>query len=800
MYNFYKSALLRILFSFCSLFFITCVPKPNGMSIIDTALFSNYIFSTASSVLKVKVQGLASGTSFTISNQDSENLVIEGNGEFEFPKKKPKFSNFTVSIVTQPVSTPSQTCVITNPTGTIGAGSTIVEINCGTQFFDLNLNVFGLASPLSSGSLSVNNGLVDTLNITLDGTYTFSAKVSDTSTYSVSIGAQPAGYNCIIETTPPASGTMNGTAVTLNVNCLSLIDSFPINQTAITMGSSIRFTFSKPVKPLSCSFTAPTPSPSNPCSSNLGPFAATLATLNYSGTTVTVNPSTTWPGGLLNQCIQLSGCLEDGTNRPFNVTTPIRYGVTNQIKYVIAGGMTTGTCSSILNACDKIQYAITQCNTATPCFIEVAQGTYSMTGMGDRILLIDKLQLLGGFRNDFQARDSASFPSIIRDDVGTSGCGSSDFTTCTPIAAGTFTQTSDMIIQGFTIITNQFNPWGTGIWLSNINTGGFSFSIKDNLILGSVDTTSAYSLFIAKSAIYASNIGPNFIVSGNYILGGSGNSQSIGMRILEGTQGVIANNYISGGSHLNVNDGLDYSAGMMIGNTTENTTQSLKIVNNIFNSHHITAGPVTAATSAAIQALWINSPNLIFINNTIYGGSGSVRSIGISQRASYDLNVKMFNNQIFTNPAAPTSTCLYYGGNNVDIASDIRGNNFIGCNTQVQTTAITYKLCGTEPDALFDSATCTAALTTASQRNFSHDPNFNIAASPTNVFGLSTSSKCNTVFGGVDPGFASPISQLYQFDLLGNPRTGNSPPADPVPFGSFGYSIGAIEMNKGCSP
>ncbi|RHX80626.1 hypothetical protein [Leptospira yasudae] len=800
MHKFYKSVQTGFRVLFCLFLISNCVPKPIGLSFVDATLFSNYFISNSSLPLKVQVQGLASGASFQISNHNSETLTISSNGEFEFTKKLQRFSNFTVSIERQPSTSPNQTCVITNPTGSVSPDTNLVEINCGTSFFNVNVNVFGIASG-ATGSLSIRNGSVDTLSIGSDGNYAFSAQVPDTGNYSVVLLSSPSQHNCVIEALPPSAGTINNAPVTLNVNCLSLTNASPVNQTAINVGDTIQFTFSKPVTPLSCSLTAPTPTPSSgACASDLAPFANPITALSYAGNTVSITPNVSWPGGL-GQCIQLSGCTEAGTNRPFQITSPIRYGVTSQIKYVKVGGLAAGTCDTIANACNEIQYAITQCNTATPCFVMVSQGTYSMFGMGQRIILKDKLQLLGGFRNDFQARDSVAYPTIIRDDVGTGGCGASDFGTCTPIAGGSFTMTSNMMIQGFTIITNQFNAWGTGIWLSNLNTAGFSLIITGNLILGATDVTSAYGLFITKSAMYLYNVGPNLVVAGNYILGGSGNSISVGMRILEGTQGVISNNYINGGSHVNINDGLDFSLGIMVNNTATNTTQSLRIVNNIFNSHHITsATPVSVRSSAAVQALSINSPNFVFINNTMYGGNGTTRSYGIHQQSSPgNLRINVINNQVLTNPGATTSVCLNYDTNNVSATSNISGNNLIGCNTLATSNGAPYRLCGPEPSVLLDFFTCSFPLTNNLQLNFSHNPNFDAPTSATQVFRLSSSSPCNSVYGGVDPGFAPPVLQLYQSDLLGNTRTNNVAPL-PVPLGSFGYSIGAFEVNGNCTP
>ncbi|MBM9501061.1 hypothetical protein JWG44_12440 [Leptospira sp. 201903071] len=794
-YNFrypYASLLILILSSFL---LSNCIRKPDGSSFIDTAIFSNFLTNSQSPIqLKVRVQGLAGGASFTISDQDSEILSIAGNGDFEFSKKKTKYSEFTVSIVSQPVTTPSQTCVITNPTGILNPASNLVEINCGTKFFALNLNVFGIAST-ATGTLSVRNGAVDTLNLTTDGTYSFSAQVPDSGSYSAAILTNPNKHNCILEPVPAAAGTVNGAPVTLNVNCLSLTDSLPVDQTVIGPNDNLIFTFSKPVTPMSCNFVAPPAT----CLADLSAAALPPVAANYNGNRLTISPNPNWNNGL-RQCVQLAGCTEAGTNRPFNLPRPASYAVTNQIKYVSVGGAAVGTCSTVATACANIQFAISQCNVLSPCFVLVSQGVYSIATIPDRILLIDRLQLLGGFRPDFQLRDTAAFQTTIRDDMGIGVCGANDPTSCTPIAGGGLALTSDVLIQGFTILTNSNNRVSTGIWLNNINTGASSLSIDGNIVLGS-NSAAAYALMISRSGVYASNVSPSFIVSGNYILGGSGNSMSVGLRLLNGTQGFVLNNSISGGSHLTLNDGIDSSIGITVGNAVNSTTQSLVIANNIINAFHVNGTPaVTATTSSGIQALSINSPNFYVLHNTIYGGNGSTRSYGIHHQATGALNVNVVNNQLSANPAATNRICMNYDTNSVNGASDIRGNNFLGCNIPVQSfPGGTFRLCGPEPASLRESTFCIALLTNLTAMNFNHDPLFPAPTGNLDVFLLNGNSRCNSVYGGVDPGYPPPLSQIYQRDIRGATRTANVLPA-PVPTGSFGYSIGAFEYNGSCVP
>ncbi|PKA05731.1 hypothetical protein CH375_03535 [Leptospira ellisii] len=802
MYNFYKSAKRTLPFLFwipLSSLLISCIPKPASSSAVDGMIFANYVFQSQTPIpLKIRVQGLAAGASFQISNQDSETLWIDRNGDFEFAAKKAKYSPFTVNVDVQPVTTPSQICVITNPNGILDPNSNLVEINCGTRFYDVKLNVFGISNS-ATGALRVRNGSVDTLAVTADGTHTFSAQVPDLGNYSVTILSHPNKHRCTLEPLPPASGTINGGPVTLNVNCLSLLSSVPADQTVLTPNDTIRFTFSKSVEPWSCSFTVPTPvPPAGACSADLSGSADPIAAADYSGDTVTVRPNPSWPTGL-NQCIQLSGCREAVTNRPFRITSPTRFSVGAQIKYVTAGGVAAGTCDTVANACSGIQYAVSQCNTVSPCFVMVSGGIYPVNAISDRVLLIDKLQLLGGFSSDFQNRDIDAYQTVIRDDLGAGGCGSSEVTSCAAIAGGTITVNSNIIIQGFTIVTNPFNPWSTGIWLDNINTGANSLIIDKNRILGSTNSISPYGLFIVRSGIYVSNIRPNLVLTENYIVGGSGNSQSVGIRILNNTEGVLNKNWISGASHVNLNDGLDFSLAISINNPAVNTTQSLKIINNVLNGYHETAAtPVSAVSSAGIQALAINSSNFILIHNTIFGGEGTSRSFGIHHQAVGNLNVILLNNQIVSNPLATSRICAKYDVNPVNNLSNINGNNFFGCSVPVETSTNSFRVCGPEPGILREAFGCTTLLTNVSDANFNHDPIFRAATNDQDVFRLDQNSKCNSVYGGFDPGYPPPIPLLYQFDLLGNARSQNS--SASVPAGSFGYSIGAMEFDGVCDP
>ncbi|TGK38442.1 hypothetical protein EHQ12_04740 [Leptospira gomenensis] len=801
--SFAFAGLTRPLTLFLCLGFLFCVPRPENVSITESSLFFRLFSKTSlndpvSVSLKVKVLGLNNPGTLTVQNQDSETITISSNGEYSFPTQMTEFSNFTVSILTQPVTVPAQTCAITNPTGTISQNANLVEINCGTSFFPLNLNVFGIAVP-STGSLSIRNGAVDTLNVTADGAYTFSAQVPDQGSYSVRVLGSPAGHTCFVEAVPPPNGTVNNAAVTLNVNCLSVLSTNPPNQTALLDSDNIVVTFSKPVQAGSCALAAPTPAPPSTCNVDL---QAAVGAINTVGNQVTLSPAVSWPGGS-NQCIQLSGCLEDGTGRPFQISRPATFTVASpgNIKYVTPTGLNSvGACATIGTACNSITYAASQCIPGGVCSVLVTQGTYDVNAMFQRIQLTSGVQLIGGFNNTFTVRDPRTFTTTIRDRIPAGACGNTGIaSSCSPIFNTVGLNTNfDIVIKGFTILTNPFNSNSAGILLDTINVGGNRILISENTILGST-SSGGYCFLCVNSGITAIGI-PRVHILGNYILGGSGNSMSAGILLSNNTNAIITNNAISGGSHSGVSPN-DASVGIWISNLVRSATQLVYITNNLIQSHHVIASPpVNAVNSYGVMALEVDSPDLVLAHNSIYGGDGTQRSVGIIQQANATLtDVTLVNNQISANGFATVqSYCINYdttnavGGNSV-----IRGNNFDGCTDVVRTSTGSFGLCAAEPAPLESVPGCATFLTNAGQTNFRHNPNYVTPSAPWNVFKPGTMSRCNSVFGGQTPPAVTGFLTQFDFSFAG--RTINVAP-DPVPVGSNGFSIGAYEFDGSCNP
>jgi len=162
------------------------------------------------------VTGLSSGNSVTLSiNQGSEFLIVSANQNFVFLDAFDDGSDYDVVVFLQP-STPSQTCVINNDSGTLaGENITAIEIECSINSFFVGGSVTGI---ISDNNMLIQNNSYD-LIITHDGAFVFTTPIFDQQSYSVTIDSQPNDplQTCNIVN---ANGTISGgDIVNVFINC-----------------------------------------------------------------------------------------------------------------------------------------------------------------------------------------------------------------------------------------------------------------------------------------------------------------------------------------------------------------------------------------------------------------------------------------------------------------------------------------------------------------------------------------------------------------------------------------------------
>ena len=100
----------------------------------------------------VTVAGLA-GSGLVLSNNGSDSLTVATNGQSTFATRLGNGAAYSVTVTSQP-QTPSQTCAVANPSGTVaGADVSGINITCTTNRFAVGGTISGLSG---STTLQVN--------------------------------------------------------------------------------------------------------------------------------------------------------------------------------------------------------------------------------------------------------------------------------------------------------------------------------------------------------------------------------------------------------------------------------------------------------------------------------------------------------------------------------------------------------------------------------------------------------------------------------------------------------------------
>ena len=131
------------------------------------------------------VAGLA-GTGLTLQNSGGADLALSANGAFTFPVAQTGGAAYAVTVHGQP-SSPSQTCSVTNGTGTVGnLNVTNVAVTCTTNIY----SVGGTVSGLVGSGLELEWAPGSAVSVTGNGAFTFSA-VPSGATYNVVVKSPP---------------------------------------------------------------------------------------------------------------------------------------------------------------------------------------------------------------------------------------------------------------------------------------------------------------------------------------------------------------------------------------------------------------------------------------------------------------------------------------------------------------------------------------------------------------------------------------------------------------------------------
>ena len=165
------------------------------------------------------VSGLA-GSGLVLTDNGSDQLAVSGNGSFVFTDRIRGGGTYSVSVLTQPTS-PSQSCVVSNGNGTVGAREiTSVVVACTTLGYTVGGSVSGLNG---SGLVLVNND-GDALPVNSSGPFVFPTPVAIGSAYRVAVLTQPDNpvQNCVVMNESRTGVISSANVTTVAVVCANV--------------------------------------------------------------------------------------------------------------------------------------------------------------------------------------------------------------------------------------------------------------------------------------------------------------------------------------------------------------------------------------------------------------------------------------------------------------------------------------------------------------------------------------------------------------------------------------------------
>jgi len=192
----------------------TCVVS-GGTGTIGASAVTSVVINCAADKFTIggQITGLRGPV---VLHNGSENQTVTADGMFAFPTPLATGATYAVTVGTQPTA-PSQTCVVTNGSGTVAtANVTNVMISCATNAFHVKAVVTGLAG---NGLMLRNNG--ENALVASAGTITFPAAVLSGGSYAVSVAIQPTTPSQTCTVGSNATGVVSGSDVSVAVTCVT---------------------------------------------------------------------------------------------------------------------------------------------------------------------------------------------------------------------------------------------------------------------------------------------------------------------------------------------------------------------------------------------------------------------------------------------------------------------------------------------------------------------------------------------------------------------------------------------------
>ena len=491
----------------------------NGVGTIGAANVTSVAVTCTTTKLKIggTVAGLA-GSGLVLQDNNGDDLSVTANGAFAFPTSVDSGNAFSVSVKTQP-DNPSQTCVVTGGTGTVGSADvTSVMVNCTTGKFAIGGQISGL-----SGAVVLQNSGGDDLTVTSNGTFAFPSLVTSGGAYAVTVKTQPSSptQSCIVTsgggtvasaaitsvqvTCTTTKFTVGGTVSGLSGSGLVLQDNAGDN---LAISASGAFTFATSVASgagYAVTVLAQPSSPTQTCTvtngaSNVGGANVTDVSVNCVTSTYTIGGTVT---GLAGSGLVLQDAAGDDlavtSYGTFTFLTPIASGAPYAVTLLTQPGSPLQTCS--VSGATGIVTAGNVTSVAVNCTTDTFTVGGTISGLAGTVVLQDNggddltVTTNGTFAFSTPVASGQAYAITVKSQPGAPS------QTCV-VANGTGSiDTSAVSSVAVTCTTNTFSIGGTVTGLAATESVVLQDNNGDNLTV-SANGTFTFATSIASGATY----------------------------------------------------------------------------------------------------------------------------------------------------------------------------------------------------------------------------------------------------------------------------------------------------------
>jgi hypothetical protein len=378
----------------------------NGTGTVGSANVTNIAVACKANDYSVggTISGLVTGRSLTLLDNGTSALKVAKNGAFTFATK---LASGTAYAVTISVQAAGETCLITSGSGTVVAANvTSVTVACTPNTYTIGGTVSGL---ISGRSVTLLDNAANSLAVTANGTFTFTAALASGTTYKVTIGTQPTGETCAVT---KGTGTVVSTNVTtVAVTCKANTYSIGGTVSGLLAGRSVTlldkgasglkvaangtFTFAtKLASGTTYDVTVSVPASGETCTVTSG--TGTVVAANITSVAVACVPKTYTVGGTVSGLLTgRSVMLLDNGSNALTVTANGKFTFTTALISGTAYAVTVGTQPSgetcTVTAGSGTVVAANVANVVVACKANTYTigGTVSGLSTGDSVTLLD---------------------------------------------------------------------------------------------------------------------------------------------------------------------------------------------------------------------------------------------------------------------------------------------------------------------------------------------------------------------------------------------------------------------------